>query len=222
MIRKSIFFYFRFLLFSSLSVYARAGGGSGGSSSGYGRGLGVLLALINLALITFFIYKKSKKAKQLISQISSQDTLWNYNQMIDFAQDVFSRMQNAWMERNMELVKDIVTERLYMDYQKQLNWQKVKHEQNIVEDIEIKRTEIIGVEDHAGKENDKFTVYIKGKLVDYTISDKTGKIYTNKSKNKAGFVDLYYFVRKNDKWFLDKIDNDVSLGKILKVKEIAD
>jgi hypothetical protein len=220
MIRKSLSFTFLFL--STISVYARAGGGGGGSGSVYGRGFGVLLALINVALIAYFVYRKNKIAKQLISNKSSEDTLWNYEQMIDFAQEVFVKMQKAWMERNMELVKDIITERLYKDYQKKLDWQKVKHEQNIIEDIEIKRTEIIGVEDHAGKGNDTFTIYIKGKLVDYTISDKTGKIYTNKAKGKSSFVDLYYFLRQEDKWLLDRIDNDVSLGKILKAKEIVD
>jgi predicted lipid-binding transport protein (Tim44 family) len=220
MIRKSLSFTFLFL--STLSAYARAGGGGGVSGSMYGRGLGVLLALINLALITFLVYCKSKRARQLISQLGTEDTLWNYEQMIDFAQEVFVKMQNAWMERNMELVKDIITERLYQDYQKKLDWQKVKHEQNIIEDIEIKRTEIIGMEDHAGKDKDKFTIYIKGKLVDYTISDKTGKIYTNEAKGKASFVDLYYFLRQEEKWLLDRIENDVSLGKILKAKEIVD
>jgi predicted lipid-binding transport protein (Tim44 family) len=220
MIRKSLFFTFLFL--STISAYARAGGGGGASGSVYGRGLGVLLALINLALITFFVYRKNKRARQLISQLGTQDTLWNYEQMIDYAQKVFAKMQNAWMERNMELVKDIVTERLYQDYQKKLDWQKVKHEQNIIEDIEIKRTEIIGMEDHAGKDKDTFTIYIKGKLVDYTISDKTGKIYTNKAKGKTSFVDLYYFLRKEEKWLLDRIENDVSLGKILKAKQMVD
>jgi predicted lipid-binding transport protein (Tim44 family) len=221
MIRKSLFS-FSFLFLSTLSAYARAGGGGGGNGSVYGRGLGVLLALINLALITFFVYRKNKRARQLISQLGTQDKLWNYEQMIDYAQEVFDKMQNAWMERNMELVKDIVTDRLYQDYQKKLDWQKVKHEQNIIEDIEIKRTEIIGMEDHAGKDKDTFTIYIKGKLVDYTISDKTGKVYTNKAKRKTSFVDLYYFLRREEKWLLDKIENDVSLGKILKAKEIVD
>ena len=103
-----------------------------------------------------------------------------------------------------------------------MNWQKVKHEQNIIEDITIKKTEIIGFEDRLGKDNDSFTVYIKGRLLVYTISDKTQKIYTNKDKSKTAFVDLYYFVRQNDQWYLDKIDNDVTLGKIFKAKEIVD
>lgn len=222
MIRKSFLFSICFLFFSTLSAFARAGGGGGAGGSVYGRGLGLLFALINLALISFLIYRKSKRARQLISQIGSRDVLWNYDEMIDLARDVFVKMQNAWMERNMDLVKDIVTERLYQEYQKELNWQKVKHEQNIIEDIEIKRTEIIGIEDHEGKNNDMFTVYIKGKMVDYTVSDKTGRIYENKAKSKTVFVDLYYFLRRDDKWLLDKIDNNVSLGKIFKAKEVVD
>jgi len=208
------------LIASSDFVFARAGGGSGGGSAA--RGIGLIIGLINLALISYFIYHKNKKAKKVISQIHNEDTFWDYDKMIDFTNDTFLRMQHAWMERNMDLVKDIVTERLYLDYQKKLNWQKVKHEQNIIEDITIKKTEIIGFEDRLGKDNDSFTVYIKGRLLDYTISDKTQKIYTNKDKSKTAFVDLYYFVRQNDQWYLDKIDNDVTLGKIIKAKEIVD
>jgi hypothetical protein len=84
------------------------------------------------------------------------------------------------------------------------------------------RHQSIGMEDHEGKVQDTFTVYIKGKMVDYIVSDKTGRIYTNSSKSSKLFVDLYYFVRNNDNWLLDKIDNNVTLGKILKAKEIVD
>lgn len=219
----SFFLSISFLLFIAVSTYARAGGGGGGVGGGRGGGrpLIVLLGIVYLMLMAVVVYWKSKKAKQLIAQSASQDGFWSYDKMIELTRDAFVRMQNAWMERNMELVKDIVTEQLYKDFQRKLDWQKVKHEQNIVEDIKIKRTKIIGIEDHDGKDNDKFAVYIKGSLVDYTISDKTAKVYTNKSKDTTEFVDLYYFVRRNDKWLLDRIDNDVSLGKILKVKEIV-
>lgn len=211
-----------FLLFAITGMaYARAGGGSSGGG-GAGKGVGAIITIINLGLIIYFVYRKNKKAKKLIDEIHNTDSIWDYDKMIDFANNTFSRMQNAWMERNMELVKDIVTERLYHEFQKKLDWQKIKHEQNIIEDIEIKKTEIIGVEDHNGKDTDSFTVYIKGRLVDYTISDKTQKVYTNSSKSSSSFVDLYYFVRQEDKWVLDKIDNQVTLGKIYKSKEIVE
>lgn len=202
-------------------AFARAGGG-GSSGGGTSKGIGAIISLINLGLIIYFVYRKNKKAKKIIHDIHNTDSLWDYDKMIDFANVTFSRMQNAWMERNMELVKDIVTERLFNEFQKELNWQKVKHEQNIIEDIELKKTEIIGLEDHTGKDTDSFTVYIKGRLVDYTISDKTQKVYTNSSKSSSSFVDLYYFVRQEDKWVLDRVDNKVTLGKIFKAKEIVD
>ncbi len=72
------------------------------------------------------------------------------------------------------------------------------------------------------KNSDTFTVYIKGRLVDYTISDKTQQIYVNKSKSQKAFIDLYYFIRQENSWHLDKIDNNVTLGKIFKAKEIVD
>ncbi len=201
--------------------FARAGGGSGGGGNSF-RAIGVIIGLINLLLITIFIHRKNKKAKENIELSQELDPLWNYDEMTNFTSDVFMRMQHAWSERDMDLVKDIVTERLYLDFKKQLDWMKVKREQNLLEDIELKKVEIIGDEDYLDNELDRFTVYIKGKMIDYKISDKTMKIIENKSKKKKAFLDLYYFTRHENKWLLDKIDNQVSLSKVIKSKQVID
>ena len=217
--KKYLFFLLSTTLISA-STIARPGGGSSGSGSS--RGIGAILGLIYLLILTLYIHKKNKKAKQIIEEIHSKDSIWDYDQMIDFSKQAFQRMQNAWSERNMDIVKDMVTPEFYQDYKKQLDWLKVKHEQNLIEAIEIKKSEMIGIEDHLDNKFDSFTVYIKGKMVDYTISDKTLKIYTNKSKQKTDFTDLYYFVRSNDKWLLSKIDGEVTLGKVIRMKEFIE
>src|ERR1700740_716010 len=102
---KKIFSTLLLILILSNVVFARAGGGGGGG--GYGRGIGSIIALINLALISYLVYRRNKNAKKIISKIHNGDPLWNYDEMIAFTKDTFQRMQNAWMERDMNLVKDI-------------------------------------------------------------------------------------------------------------------
>ncbi len=197
------------------NLYARAGGGSGG-----GRGIGSIVALIYVAILLIIIRRKSKKAKIQIDKIHLTDPFWDYDSMIALVKEVFNQMQVAWGERNMELVKDLVTRDLYNDFQKQLDWKKVKHEKNIIEDIDIKKIRIIGDEEDAkDKSNDKFTAYIFGKMVDYAIDDRTGKKLVLYSSKKEKFSDLYYFVRQDDKWLLDKIQNRVTLAEVVKVKQ---
>lgn len=200
-------------------LYARAGGGGGNN---FGRALGMLIGLINAGLIIYYVKKRNKKAKILIDESHENDPLWDYDKMIAFSNDVFYRMQNAWTERDMDLVKDIVTENLYLDYKKKLDWMKVTHSKNMIEDINIRTVKIVGDQDYGPNEFDSFTVYIKGKLVDYLISDKTAHIYENSRKKRTFFSDLYYFVRHEDHWLLDRIDNRVTLGKILNQKQVID
>ena len=214
---------FYFLLPVSIIIemqyaFARAGGGSGGSAAG--RGIGAIISLITLVLTLYFINHKNKKAKKEIAISNNEDTFWNYDEMIQLANDLFYKMQDAWSQRNIDLVKDSITENLYKKYMKELHWMILKREQNIVEDIEIKKLKIIGNEDYLDNELDRFTVYISGKMIDYSISDKTLEIITNKTKERVAFSDLYYFIRHDNKWLLDKIDNQVDLIKVLQAKQI--
>lgn len=207
--------------FCSTALYARAGGASGGGGNA-GRGIGLVVALLNIGLIAYYVWKKNKKAKTLIDQSHQNDLLWDYDQMISLAKEVFERMQNAWMERDMDLVRDIVSDNLYQAYQKKLNWMKVTRSQNIIKNIRFKKIKIVGDEDHEDNSQDRFTVFFKGTMVDYLISDKTGKIYDNSRKKKSIFYDLYYFVRIDNKWVLDNIENKATLGKIVKNKQMIE
>jgi predicted lipid-binding transport protein (Tim44 family) len=199
-------------------LYARAGGG--GSGGGAARGIGTIIGLISVALTFFFINQKNKKAKKEIALSEQEDSFWNYDGMILHTQNTFIKMQEAWSERDMDLVKDIVTENLYTKFKKDLDWMKMKREQNLMEDIDIKKIKIIGDEDYLNNELDRFTAYISGKMVDYKISDKTQEIIFNKSKDSNSFSDLYYFIRHENRWLLDRIDNQVDLFKVLQSKQV--
>lgn len=219
---KKIKFYFLLpvgIIIEMQYAFARAGGGSGGGAAG--RGIGAIISLITLALTVYFINQKNKKAKKEIAISNNEDSFWNYDEMIQLANDAFYKMQDAWSQRNIDLVKDSITESLYTKYKKELHWMILKREQNIVGDIEIKKLKIIGNEDYLDNELDRFTVYISGKMIDYSISDRTLEIITNKAKERVAFADLYYFIRHDNKWLLDKIDNRVDLIKVLQAKQIV-
>ena len=231
---KKQFSFFTFIFcVTSIAAYARAGGGhSGGGSSGgggYGYGSGnvffgfiAFVVVICGALIGYIVTMKSDRSKKLIAASEAADAFWNYDEMIALTNDVYLKMQAAWMAREIDLVKDIITESLYVDYRSRLDYLKQKHEINYVEGIEIKQVSIVGEEDHKDNEKDTYTAYVKGRMLDYTASDETNEIIENKDLEKSDFSDLYHFTRHENKWLLNKIDNNVNVAKIMLASQVIE
>ena len=47
-------------------------------------------------------------------------------------------------------------------------------------------------------------VYIKAKMIDYTIDDRTMEVISG-SKNSASFVEYWKLIKENGCWVLDEI-----------------
>lgn len=214
---KSLVFFIS-LLFSSQTLFADD------FSFGHNliRGIGGIIALLIFGVFLLVANLKNKKAKKKIAISNSIDPFWNYDDMIEFSKETFIQLQNAWNERNMVLVKDRVTDELFESYQKQLDWMKVKKEKCFIEDINIKKIEIIGDEDYKDKDKDTFTAFLKGKLVKYTMSERTGKIFENSKKKKTSFMTFYYFQRHNENWLLNKIETRDLAFKIYKTRQLIE
>lgn len=77
---------------------------------------------------------------------------------------------------------------------------------------------IISCEDFNDDSKDSFIAYIKGTIVDYTISEKTGQIIKNPEREEEKFKDTFHFVRKGNKWLLNYIDNDITIIELIAAK----
>jgi hypothetical protein len=186
------------------------------------KGIGGIIALLLLGIFLLFANLKNKRAKKKIAISNSIDPFWNYDDMIKFSKETFEQLQNAWSERNMDLVRDRLTDELYESYKKQLDWMKVKKEKNFIEDIRIKKTKIIGDEDYKDNEKDTFTAFISGKFVNYTMSERTGEIFENSKKKKSSFITFYYFQRHDQRWLLNKIETRDLVFKIYKTRQLIE
>lgn len=158
----------------------------------------------------------------MIAAIREYDPFWDYDKMLDLTKDMFLKMQVAWSDRNMEPLRNMVTNDLYEGCTQRLEAMKAKLEKNFIEQIEIKKVKIIGEEAHEDKEKDTFIAYIGGHLVDYMVAEQTNKIFQNEKKEKSDFSDLYFFVRRNNTWLLDNIDNNVDIVKVLRAKQVKE
>jgi hypothetical protein len=212
------------LLVFSLDIFARAGGGSGGGSAGgnYVNGLSVLIAWILSLILALIVRKRMKQSKKQIIESEKIDAIWNYDQLYVFTEIIFMKMQDAWMKKDLDSVKDLMTENCRQDLEKKMHRYFVCNEINMLEEIKIKSIKIVGSEDYVDNEKDSFIVYISGSMVDYVISVRTHNINDNSAKDSARFSDLYYFRRHIDTWLLDKIENKVTISKVYHAKHIIE
>jgi len=227
-------------------VFARAGGGSGGGSggggfhgsgySGYGHNgyhggggnysiimvLLLVILLIICSIIPALLKLKSHFAAKIITHASNKDSFWNAGQLEKHAKSTFYKMQYAWMNRNMAEVKNRVTKELYSNYSVQLNQMKKRHEKNMLCNIKITETQIIGCEDFQDNSKDRYIAYIKGTMLDYLINERSNIIVQNPEKVIGGFTDTYHFVRNNNTWLLEKINNTVTMQDLIETKNFTE
>ena len=221
--KNSKYLFFLFLAVLSVTPYlvlARAGGGGGSSGSGgNGGGISGLIAAIVFGIysvvISAILYFKNSDASSVAAVAALESPIWDLEKMRSHAKSVFFKMQEAWMNRDIDSVQDIITDSIYEDYPRQLHIMKVNKEQNILESINVSTIKIISCEDFTDDSRDSYVAYIKGTMIDYTVSEKSGSIIKNDEKKEEGYKDTYHFIRVGDKWQLNDIDNFVSIGDLL-------
>lgn len=207
---------------------ARAGGGGGGGGGGAGGTAGgtgihsgyatnespistvIGYVIVGVAAsggaIFFFVrvHLMSAKAKKAMKHISKMDESWNYKDFREHINKMFYTIQNAWMERNQEIAKNYLSASLYEQYQAKSEWMIIRHEKNILKNIRIIEAIPIAVEDNEGEANDRIWVYVKARMVDYTIDDQTMEIQKG-STISSSFIEYWKLIKENGNWVLDEI-----------------
>ena len=203
------------ILFLSSDVFARAGGGSGGGS---GSIIGLILAGIYSLIVSAILVFKVNKNKKVMEKNISEDSFWNFEAMRLNAEKVFYRMQDAWMDRKIDKVKDIITEKLHDDYKIKLDAMLAKRQKNLLSDINVSDIRIIGCEDYLDNSHDTYIAYIKGKMIDCMLDERTRELIDNDERKSEAFSDTYHFIRKDNKWLLDHIDNKVTIWDLIRTR----
>ena len=204
----------------AIDSLARAGGGSGvGGGYRFGRGIAGLIALL---IFLGLLYYRTRQSKIQIKKSQIVDPTWEYDELVAYVKEIYVKMQTAWMNKNLENINDLITEKLRVTLEKEIHHLNFINETNYIEDIQIKSVRIIACEDHIDNNQDSFTAYLRGRMIDYSVSGRTGNITRNSSKSHDRFSDLLYFQKHEKKWLLDKIDNEVRIKDLYRAKHIIE
>lgn len=204
-----------FFLLNPLELWARAGGGGGGSGGGGIVTIIVLpVVLIYTAILHYKLNKKNKEAKALLRKLSTSERLWDERVIKKRIEEVFFRVQQAWMERNQDLVKDCVSERLYQKHKIQTGQMLQNKRKNILEQINLIEAKVVEVLDFKDDTKDSLWIHISGSMIDYTIDERSHRIISGKKDKIETFEELWKFVRGPTDWLLDEIDQKVSFSDL--------
>ncbi len=208
------------LCFSISPVYARAGGGGGGSGGGGGGSSGspshgsspvrrttspqeraasvILFCLGSYSLSCFDKYRRRYKAismhKAMKQDLKQNNTFFDEKKMNEVVADYYYTIQNAWNDKDMDVLKQCLSPSLYEQWQTKLNWWDYEGIRNELSDIRLLKTMVVEVGDGY------FWSYIEGKMRDRMIKD-----HEVTQDNKEMFGEYWRFIVEDDRIYLDEI-----------------
>lgn len=193
-------------------AWARAGGGSAKGGSLWELVL-LPVILIYAGVVTWLAAKKSQQAKTLLRQISAIDPVWEIDEIKARIEETYFKVQEAWRERNQDIARDYMSLRLYDKHKRRTDDMLRRGIRNVMENINLKKAQIVEVLDYQDDTRDSFWVLITGSMIDYSIVEQSGEIIDGEKKNRT-FKELWRFRRAAHGWVLDEIDQDVSIADL--------
>jgi predicted lipid-binding transport protein (Tim44 family) len=139
------------------------------------------------------------------SMIKQSEPDFDPEKFKEIAQDVFFKIQAAWMRRDTSLVAGLIGQQLKTEYETQFAEMKQKGLINRLENIAVRSIEIVD----AGMEGQE--VYIKilftANLLDYTVEESTGKVVKGDNTEPVKFEEYWTFARpvSSTSWKLEGI-----------------
>ncbi len=207
---------------SSSSSSSYSSGGSHSSSSG-GVDDSILRIPIAIAIPIFviIIVIMHNKSLEIIKSIGKPNKLYsnkfaidmlkkilpdfNEEQFLQNGYKIFLDVEDAWMNFDLEKVRDVITDEMFNMYESQLSSMEIKGEQNIMEGFELKDCAI----SNCSQENDNIEVTTKYiiEFYDYIIEKSTGNVLRGSKSIKLRMHYDLTFIMSNKEVNIDKCPN---------------
>lgn len=205
----------------------RAGGGHASSSYSYSSSHGsysgqgdngpmvMLLLLVLVAVLVYVVVQNLQlkaelndrfaAVRALTAELEKRDPLWNLQTMTSRVNDVFFKVQAAWTQRNQDLARACMSDKLYRRHKAQTDQMLADKTRNVLENIQLVEVLIYSVADYHDDARDTFAAQLTGSMIDYTVKEAHGYVTVGERVNPEAFTEVWYFVRENNQWLLDAI-----------------
>jgi predicted lipid-binding transport protein (Tim44 family) len=128
-----------------------------------------------------------------LEPIRRTDPAFNEASFKELAQDIFFKLQGAWMRQDASLLKDLATPEFAAILEKDLLELKAKGQINKLENISVRQVEISEAWQEQGQ--DFLTVGFLANLLDYTVDTNTNLVLAGSDKEPVKFEEYWTFTR---------------------------
>lgn len=145
--------------------------------------------------------KRQAVASQAISAAALQDSAWNEEALLAHARQTFLQYQYDWSTFNTANIKTYTTPRYGMHSGLLLS---VLHElgrTNVMAQVQVKNSLIVGMHDDADNSRDTFEVAFEASALDQLVDSNNTVLF----KDSKPFIEYWHFIRSGESWLLDNI-----------------
>lgn len=140
-----------------------------------------------------------------ISHIRQMDPSFDEGRFTDLCMDFFFKIQGAWANRNMNLVKGVLTDEMFSILHGDAEMLKTEKKINKLDNIAVRSVEITEAWQEGGM--DFITVKVLANVLDYTVSEN-GQLLSGSRNEPVKFEEYWTFTRPvgNHPWQLSAIN----------------
>lgn len=151
-------------------------------------------------------YPAVSEVERGFQQIRQYDPNFSEEALKETFQDLFFKIQAAWMNRSLEGVEKLLTSEMTTFFRGEFEAMKSKGRVNRLENIAVRKVEPSEVWQESGTEY--VTVLFTANLLDYTVDDKTGQVVAGDKLNPVKFQEFWTFCREigSSQWKLSAIN----------------
>ncbi|MBA4396773.1 MAG: Tim44 domain-containing protein [Syntrophus sp. (in: bacteria)] len=141
-----------------------------------------------------------------LGHIRQMDPRFDEQRFKDQCMDNFFAVQGGWANRDLSVIRNLLTDEMYRILQSDVDDLKMKKRINRLDNIAVRNVEPIEAWQEAG--NDFITVRFHANLLDYTIDETTGEVVSGSKTAPVKFEEFWTFTRPagNNPWQLSAIN----------------
>ena len=212
------------LLCAGDAAWARAGGGG---SRGGTKAIAMLVMMPFIiayaVILQRAVRERAAQAEALLRRLAASDPAWSAKAIEARVRETFFKVQHAWTKRDQEEARAYMTDALYREHKMQTDQMIRDHQRNMLSDITLSETSVIGVNDSMDDTADCFWVWMQGSMIDYVVDTERDKVIRGEQKQPTHFHEIWRFDRSGDTWLLAEIKqaNASGLSAVKRMRAVS-
>ncbi|MBI3122346.1 MAG: Tim44 domain-containing protein [candidate division NC10 bacterium] len=128
-----------------------------------------------------------------LAHIRQMDPRFDEVRFKEWSNDTFFRVQAAWMHRDLEKMRSLLTEEMQEEFRKQIDELRANRQFNKLENIAVRSVELTEAWQEQGR--DYITVRFLASLLDYNVDEASGKVLSGTDSEPVKFEEYWTWVR---------------------------